>query len=389
MKLNIIWIAVAGLALAFTGCKNSDEVDEHHYDNKLFLSTSELTQEVKFMSNDNSIVEKTLGVSLAKPEAFDINVKIVPAPEMLDIYRVAYYDAEAEILPKECYTMSATETTISAGGMSSPELPIKFSNLGMLDAKKTYVLPVTIKTTEGIGVLRSGNTLYYVFRAASLVNVVCNIKENRAYPDFNGDAKFNRMSQNTLEILFKANGFPNTLNTLMGIEDHYLLRLGDAGIPSNQLQISSSQNITSSDLQFEINKWYHLAVTFNAGSVKIYVNGQEKASGKAGISTVSFDTKHTDDESAGRCFWIGYSYRNDRFFDGVVSEVRIWNRSLSAEEIQAENHFYMVDPNSEGLIAYWKFNEGAGQIVKDYSPSGYDLTIEKSPVWIPVSLPEK
>lgn len=61
---------------------------------------------------------------------------------------------------------------------------------------------------------------------------------------------------------------------------------------------------------------------------------------------------------------------------------------LTAEEIQATNHFYTVEPESEGLIAYWKFDEGSGTVAKDYSVSGYDLTIEKEPKWESVSLPQ-
>ena len=83
-----------------------------------------------------------------------------------------------------------------------------------------------------------------------------------------------------------------------------------------------------------------------------------------------------------------FDLKDDRYFDGVVSEVRIWNRALTAEEIQATNHFYTIEPESEGLIAYWKFDEGSGTVAKDYSVSGYDLTIEKEPKWESVSLPQ-
>ena len=83
-----------------------------------------------------------------------------------------------------------------------------------------------------------------------------------------------------MEILFKANSFPNTLNTLMGIESNYLLRIGDATIPNNQLQVATSvNNCTSADLQLESGKWYHVAVAFNKGNVKVYINGVEKLSG--------------------------------------------------------------------------------------------------------------
>lgn len=151
---------------------------------------------------------------------------------------------------------------------------------------------------------------------------------------------------------------------------------------------TSVNNCTSADLQLESGKWYHVAVAFNKGNVKVYINGVEKLSGSTGKSSVSLGAKHTNEEDGSRCFWVGYSYKDDRYFDGVVSEVRIWNRALTAEEIQATNHFYTIEPESEGLIAYWKFDEGSGTVAKDYSVSGYDLTIEKEPKWESVSLPQ-
>lgn len=66
----------------------------------------------------------------------------------------------------------------------------------------------------------------------------------------------------------------------------------------------------------------------------------------------------------------------------------MWNRVLTADEIAAENHFYRVDPSSEGLVAYWKLDDGAGTVGKDYSPYGHDLTIESEPTWVQVELPQ-
>jgi hypothetical protein len=387
MKLNnLIITAIAGFSMILSGCQKNDE-NEQHYDNKLFISASNFTKEILFKAGDMN-VETSLSVAIAKPEGRDIKVTMSPAPELLSTYKLAYYDDSAVLLPEEHYSMPETSTTIQSGSIVSPELPIEFINTGNLDINTTYVLPVTIKSVEGIGVLQSAKTYYYVFRGASLINVVCNISRNRAYPDFNNDSKFNNLTQNTMEILFKANSFPNTLNTLMGIEGHYLLRIGDANIPSNQLQVASTNSCTSADLQLESNKWYHVAVTFDRGNVKVYINGIEKASGSVGKSSISLGAKHTNEEDGSRCFWIGYSYKDDRYFDGAVSEARIWNRVLTAEEIQATNHFYAVDSDSNGLIAYWKLDEGSGTVAKDYSVSGYDLTIEKEPKWESVSLPQ-
>ena len=52
------------------------------------------------------------------------------------------------------------------------------------------------------------------------------------------------------------------------------------------------------------------------------------------MSSVDLGAKHHNEEDV-VVFWIGYSYSSDRFFDGVVSEVRIWNKELTADEIKA------------------------------------------------------
>ena len=388
MKINkLLFTAVTGFAALLVGCQEYDE-DKHHYDNQLYISSSIFTKEIKFKAGDDK-VQDGLSVAIAKPEAYDIKVIMAPAPELLPTYRMAYYDENAILLPEEYYSMPETSTVISSGAVTSAKLPIEFNNIGNLDRNETYVLPVSVQSADGIGILQSAKNYYYVFRGASLVNVVCSLSKNRAYPDFNNDDRFNNLTENTMEILFKANAFPNQLNTLMGIEGHYLLRLGDAGVPSNQLQVATrAGNLTSADLTFESNKWYHVAVTCNKGNIKVYVNGEEKYSDRVNMRYVNLGAKHHNEDNGDRVFWVGYSYSLDRFFDGVVSEVRIWNRELTADEIKAPAHFYTVDPASDGLISYWKFDDGAGQTVKDHTANGYDLTIEKEATWVPVSLPE-
>ena len=74
-----------------------------------------------------------------------------------------------------------------------------------------------------------------------------------------------------------------------------------------------------------------------------------------------------------------------------MAELRLWNRVLTADEINADNHFYKIqDPETEeSLVAYWKFCDGTGKTVKDYSMYGNDLTAASDIVWRNVSLPEK
>ena len=281
---------------------------------------------------------------------------------------------------------------IKAGSVTSPAVTVEFTELGLLDRDTRYVLPVTIASVEGMAVLPTARNIYYVFKGAALINVVAGITENRAWPDWKNASPVTNMRTFTLEALIYGNAFKNQISTVMGIEGKFLIRLGDAGVEPNQVQVACVNNATSSELRLETNRWYHLAVTFDAGNIAVYLDGVAAKNldrTYVGASSVNFGVAHSD-ESDGkpRCFWIGYSYASDRYLDGMISEVRIWNKALTAEEINAPAHFYQVDPASDGLVAYWKFDDGAGKTVKDHSSYGNDLTLEKAPKWTAVSLPE-
>lgn len=388
MKLNKLNIAVAALAaVALAGCKNED-LSRQHYDNKLFISATNFTDEM-LIKAANSSYEREITAGIAKPVGQDISIEFAAAPELFDHYRQAFYDEDVKLLSEEFYQFDETKTRIQAGSVASVPVTIRFVDVNLLDKNERYVLPVTIRSVSGIDVLPSARSVYYIFKGAALINVVAGITENRAWPDWKDASPVTNMRTFTLEALINGNAFKNQISTIMGIEGKFLVRIGDSGVDPNQIQIASSRNLTNSDLKLDAGRWYHVAVTFESGSVKVYLDGVEKCSGNVGTSSVNFGVKHSD-ESDGkpRCFWIGYSYASDRYFDGQISEVRIWNKALTPEEINAPDHFYQVAAASDGLVAYWKFDEGAGKTIKDQTSYGNDLTVEKELKWVNVSLPE-
>ena len=91
----------------------------------------------------------------------------------------------------------------------------------------------------------------------------------------------------------------------------------------------------------------------------------------------------------GNGFWIGHSYNRDRWLEGNISEVRIWNKVLTSAEINAKDHFYQVEPDTDGLVSYWKFDEGAGTAIHDYSGNENNATAVESLTWTAVELPAK
>lgn len=386
LKYSFILFAAA---LTLAGCKTeSDRLDEHHFDNKLYLNASDATDEILVKQTGAAVnVTRTLSMGTALQADCDITAKVVAAPEMLDTYKQAYYNEDVLILPDGKCVISEPNLKINKGASVSPSVEISFNGLEELDRELVYVQPVKLADVQGIEALDSKTSVYYVFKGAALINVVADLAENRAYPSWKDGSIVNDLTNFTLECMVNFNQFGRQISSIMGIEGNFLLRVGDAGVPDNQLQVACSRNLTSSDLQFDTNKWYHVAVTFDNGTVRVYFNGVEKLNGNCGKSSVSFGAAHTNEDDGSRCFWIGYSYAADRYMDGKICEARIWNKTLTAEEINAPTHFYTVDPSSEGLVAYWKFDEGAGNKIKDYSVNGNDLTVDSNPGWTKVSLP--
>ena len=52
--------------------------------------------------------------------------------------------------------------------------------------------------------------------------------------------------------------------------------------------------------------------------------------------------------------------------------------------MELQNNMYVCDPTTEGLIFYYKFNEGSGFNFRDSSKNGYHTTTvgESMPTWV-------
>lgn len=397
MKQYIFLFALtAFVATAFVGCKNEDP-SEHHFDNKLYISAAAFTDEM-LIKNAVSGYSRDITVGIPSPVAGDIKAEIGAAPDLLDRYRMAYYDTDAELLGEEFYLIENPQTRIPAGSVTSIPVTVKFRDTNLLDREKRYVLPVTILSSDGMEILESARTLYFLFKGSALINVVADLNDQAyASPSWSGNADVaNGLKQFTLEALINANKLDKMISTVMGIEDHFLIRLGDAGVPANQIQVATKRgNRTNANLQLEPKRWYHLAVTFDDGDIKVYLDGEEKLSGTVSMSSVDLGVKHNvgdenEDGVGERFFWVGYSYDSKRCFDGKMSEVRIWNRALTVEEINAPDHFYSVDADAEGLVSYWKFDEDdrASGSIADHTVNGNDMYVVNTIKWHDVTLPD-
>jgi hypothetical protein len=385
MKLkNLYLVSMALLAGVFTACNDNDV---ENFDNQVYVNASTMTSTV-LLKNTVPATEGSFRIAMARPEAQDITITLKAEPTLTATYNAAYYDA-AETLPESYYSVETPQTTILAGAVVSDDVVVSFKNLTDLDREKVYVLPVTISQSS-IGVLKSAGTMYYVLKGAALINTVPDITKNLVYVTWSKPEVANNLKQLTAEALIRVNKFDKMLTSIMGIEGKFLLRIGDAGIPQNQLQVATSNgNLTSSDLAIPTGEWTHIAVTYDAdqgGKITVYINGKNMLEGAKDNGAINWGQTMTDE---GNGFWIGHSYNRDRWLEGNISECRIWNRVLTQDEINAKDHFYQVEPDADGLVSYWKFDEGAGTAIHDYSGNGNNATALEALTWNQVELPAK
>ena len=125
-------------------------------------------------------------------------------------------------------------------------------------------------------------------------------------------------------------------------------------------------------------QWHHVAVVVpsSASSLNdaiLYVDGVEQTTTGGSANPINSSTDNN--------FNIGRSAsQTDRFFQGFISDVRIWDVERTQLEI-INNKDARLSGNETGLIGYWKLNEGSGSTVFDSSSSGFDGTIIGVPTW--------
>ena len=132
----------------------------------------------------------------------------------------------------------------------------------------------------------------------------------------------------------------------------------------------------------ELNKWQHVAVTYdgNESQSTIYINGVKQE-----LTQPTPPSGELADNSEAYLY-IGNCDLWDRTFDGVIDEVRIWNRVRSDKQIH-DNHTEYLNGNEEGLVGYWRLNGGQGNALTDLSPSGNMAAVYRTQ-WVPGLPPE-
>jgi len=102
----------------------------------------------------------------------------------------------------------------------------------------------------------------------------------------------------------------------------------------NQVSLRSKNKI-------ELGKWHHVVMTYDNDTMCLYVNGKLDMKMKKG-----FVNRYLETDSV----MLGNSAnkKNDRFFNGMIDDIAIYNRVLSEEEVKELYH--QSNPNRNAVI---------------------------------------
>ena len=119
--------------------------------------------------------------------------------------------------------------------------------------------------------------------------------------------------------------------------------------------------------------WNHLAVTYSAGLLQVYVNGQLQFG-----STTAFGTAVASPTP------IAAFGSPSGGYAGLLDDVRVWSVALAAQDIETGRHTTLTGLEA-GLAGYWRFDEGSGTATWD--AASYAKGLLDGPAWVTSDAP--
>lgn len=130
---------------------------------------------------------------------------------------------------------------------------------------------------------------------------------------------------------------------------------------------SSPNSITTTTSPLTTGSWQHLTCVFDdvANTLTIYRNATQI------MSTAGFTTTPANADQIN----IGRTGGGANYTDAKIDEVRLYNRTLSAQEVQ---QLYTWSP---GPVGYWKLDENTSTSAYDSSANDNTATLTNTPRW--------
>jgi hypothetical protein len=157
--------------------------------------------------------------------------------------------------------------------------------------------------------------------------------------------------------------------------DREILMEPDGSLKFNMISGSQTQTLNAMNVNND-GEWHHVAVTVDSSqNASIYVDGSlSETLTLSSLKTYQGWWVIGQNLGTGKKTKISIS----QYFSGSLSEISIWNRALSIDEINA-NRF--LPASGTGLTTYFPLNEGTGTTVTDRAGSDNGTIIGATPAW--------
>ncbi len=378
MKKLSIFAAFAALGILGVSCNSADKFP---YGKEVIMMTgTSETVLTKLAVGDNPPASYSVTVSATGVVPNDVTVSLkVGDEDALEAYNKSH-GSDYVIVPENAYTTSGNTVKIAKETAVSEALTVTLNDFSFIKNGVKYMIPVSIESVTGTSmeVLETSRTVFIrLARTISFYTLDVSSSALSSNFVFADDQKI-ELQNYTYEIKcyptnLKHEGAEQLcrLCNFTGAKEERqnMLRFNENGRPWRSLQIvtPSGGDYTTTTL-FEEKQWYMLSMVYDGSTYQLYINGEPDAT-----------TLTTDEHTAFQRFEIGMSYQGyntSQLFAGRISEVRIWDYARTPAQIKAS--LCGTSADSEGLRAYWKFNQESGTTFKDETGHGYDMDWTKS-----------
>lgn len=375
---------VLGMALAaIAGC---DDAKLSTIDNGLYIQeaapSNTFGQQIEAQLVDEGEVNKTLTIRLVRAINQDVTVTLDIDENLIDTYNKKN-EASYELLPEEFRSFERT-VIIPAGSVSAPVVNLTIKPF-MTPNNESFAIPIRITSVTGpVKIIGNANHILYLLTSPNKQQALILKSGNQTKVTFKNEMP---VSQWTIEYwikidnitgqptgnwvglsnkpfrnkIFTDNAYPISFN---GILLRYWADGAKQIAPTLQCQLDG--NYFDSEEFWWPDTWYHITYTYDGATLRLYKDGTLNNS-KADVRDFVFK-EMTLAGSFGWQMQVEYA------------QIRLWSKCLTDNAIQ-EGMSRQLPGDSEGLIGYWKCDEGTDNILKDSSPNGNDITIKGTPKW--------
>lgn len=374
IRKSVVLALTVMLALASCNDAQYDAIDSRIYIQE--------TGARAFSSTKIAVRETAVTISVTprsgKAVLQDTKVKVMVNTATLDEFNERN-GTNYTTLPEGAYTLEDGNAVIKAGEVSANSVNIVVNPLSEELGKtgKTYALPVIVTSTTGEETLKGADAMVYVIDPLIITSVPVINNRNNLHMTMRQDYALATWSVEFRLSIDKLGKRTNDLNNQAmfgafapdGMDGEIYTRFGDASVVGNSLQVKNQGSQFNSNMLFDINTWYHIAFVNDGEKLTMYING----------------VKDSEMTTPGKITNLGkdkFQFGNTDYLKAnvKVSEIRFWTKAISATQIQ--NNMFNIDPQTDGLEAYWRLNEGEGNEFEDYTGHGNICKSTGTTQWI-------